>query len=285
MPPREPKAIAAAIARLLRDDELREAMGAAGRERAEEFSWERVTAKVDDYYGFVIRRLAARGELPAGFHAADPAVASAARGARAAGGRPSTRRTSGARSARRIAAPAASGRLAAGRRLRPPRAAGRAQLGVRSPAPARRAPAARPTPSSRRRGRNTTRPPSRTAGPARRARSSRPRDVVDRELERVEVGRQDALVDVRDRRRQRQRAEVRVDDDEPADDRDERADHESAGVPGGRDERGDQDGGQGQDDRDGLDRDPVEGSAAASPSTAGRATSRGSPPAAVEQAA
>ncbi len=31
----------------------------AGRARAEEFSWERVTAKVDDYYGFVIRRLAA----------------------------------------------------------------------------------------------------------------------------------------------------------------------------------------------------------------------------------
>ena len=73
VPPNEPKAIAAAIARLLRDDELRAAMGAAGRERAQEFSWERVTAKVDDYYGFVIRRLAARGELPAGFHAEVPA--------------------------------------------------------------------------------------------------------------------------------------------------------------------------------------------------------------------
>jgi hypothetical protein len=32
-----------------------------------------VTAKVDAYYGFAIRRLAARGELPAGFHAAIPA--------------------------------------------------------------------------------------------------------------------------------------------------------------------------------------------------------------------
>ena len=31
-----------------------------------------MTAKVDDYYGFVIRRLAARGELPASFHAAIP---------------------------------------------------------------------------------------------------------------------------------------------------------------------------------------------------------------------
>src|SRR4029078_1258382 len=72
VPPREPKEIAGAIARLLRDDELREAMGDAARRRAEEFSWERVTAKVDDYYGLVIRRLAARDELPASFHAAIP---------------------------------------------------------------------------------------------------------------------------------------------------------------------------------------------------------------------
>jgi hypothetical protein len=47
-------------------------MAAAGRERAEEFSWPRVTAKVDDFYGVVIRRLAARGELPEGYHAAIP---------------------------------------------------------------------------------------------------------------------------------------------------------------------------------------------------------------------
>jgi phosphatidylinositol alpha-mannosyltransferase len=73
VPPREPKRIAGAIARLLRDDELRRSIGEAGRERAMEFSWERVTAKVDDYYGFVIRRLAARGELPPSFHASVPA--------------------------------------------------------------------------------------------------------------------------------------------------------------------------------------------------------------------
>ena len=72
VPPNEPKHIAAAIARLLNDDELRSAMGRAGKARAQEFSWERVTAKVDDYYGLVIRRLAARGELPEGFHAAIP---------------------------------------------------------------------------------------------------------------------------------------------------------------------------------------------------------------------
>jgi len=72
VPPREPKPLAAAIARLLRDDELRATMSAAGRERAVGFSWERVTAKVDDFYGLIIRRLAARGELPAGFHAPIP---------------------------------------------------------------------------------------------------------------------------------------------------------------------------------------------------------------------
>jgi phosphatidylinositol alpha-mannosyltransferase len=72
VPPNEPKQIAASIARLLRDDDLRAEMGAAGQARAQEFSWERVTAKVDDYYGVVIRRLAARNELPEGFHAAIP---------------------------------------------------------------------------------------------------------------------------------------------------------------------------------------------------------------------
>ena len=72
VPPNEPKPLAAAIARLLRDDDLRTEMAMAGRERAQEFSWERVTAKVDDFYGVIIRRLAARGELPPGFHAPIP---------------------------------------------------------------------------------------------------------------------------------------------------------------------------------------------------------------------
>ena len=47
-------------------------MGESGKERAVQFSWESVTAKVDDYYGFVIRRLAAAGPLPVGFHAPIP---------------------------------------------------------------------------------------------------------------------------------------------------------------------------------------------------------------------
>ncbi len=72
VPPREPRELAIAIDRLLRDPALREQMGAAGQERAEQFSWPRVTAKVDDYYGFVIRRLAASGNLPAGFTADVP---------------------------------------------------------------------------------------------------------------------------------------------------------------------------------------------------------------------
>ena len=73
VPPREPKQFAASIARLLRDKELAGEMSAAGMIRAEEFSWPRVAAKVDDYYGFVIRRLAASGALPPHFTAEVPA--------------------------------------------------------------------------------------------------------------------------------------------------------------------------------------------------------------------
>jgi phosphatidylinositol alpha-mannosyltransferase len=72
VPPHEPKELATAIARLLDDPELRAEMGAAGRVRAEQFSWPRVTAKVDDYYGFVIRRLAASGSLPPDFRSPIP---------------------------------------------------------------------------------------------------------------------------------------------------------------------------------------------------------------------
>jgi phosphatidylinositol alpha-mannosyltransferase len=72
VPPREPKDLAAAIGRLLTDRELSAQMAAAGPVRAEEFSWPRVTAKVEEYYGFVIRRLAASGDLPPHFHAEVP---------------------------------------------------------------------------------------------------------------------------------------------------------------------------------------------------------------------
>jgi phosphatidylinositol alpha-mannosyltransferase len=88
VPPGRPKALAATLAQLLDDDELRAQIGRNGRARAEEFSWERVTAKVDDYYGFVIRRLAAAGQLPASFSAEVPPSARvpAALGQRASAG-------------------------------------------------------------------------------------------------------------------------------------------------------------------------------------------------------
>jgi phosphatidylinositol alpha-mannosyltransferase len=73
VPPGKPKELAGALAKVLADDELRAAMGRSGLERAQDYSWERVTAKVEDYYGFVIRRLAAQGRLPSGFHAEIPA--------------------------------------------------------------------------------------------------------------------------------------------------------------------------------------------------------------------
>jgi phosphatidylinositol alpha-mannosyltransferase len=72
VPPHDPKELATAIARLLDEPELRESMRAAGRARAEEFSWPRVTARVEEYYGFVIRRLAATDSLPKDFQAAIP---------------------------------------------------------------------------------------------------------------------------------------------------------------------------------------------------------------------
>jgi phosphatidylinositol alpha-mannosyltransferase len=72
VPPRDPKAVAASIARLFSDPALAANIADAGRARAEEFSWPRVTAKVEEYYRFVIRRLAASGQLPPGFRAEVP---------------------------------------------------------------------------------------------------------------------------------------------------------------------------------------------------------------------
>jgi glycosyltransferase involved in cell wall biosynthesis len=72
VPPHNPKAIAAATTKLLGDPLLRARMSESGMQRAQDFSWERVTAKVDDYYGFVIRRLAATGPLPEDFRAEIP---------------------------------------------------------------------------------------------------------------------------------------------------------------------------------------------------------------------
>jgi phosphatidylinositol alpha-mannosyltransferase len=72
VPPRDSKALAAGISELLANPTLRDRMGAEGLERAAQFSWEHVTARVEAYYGFVIRRLAAQGALPSGFAAEIP---------------------------------------------------------------------------------------------------------------------------------------------------------------------------------------------------------------------
>jgi len=81
VPPRDRKALAAALARVLADPDLRARLGGAGPERAQQFSWERVTEKVDDYYGFVIRRLAAQDALPPDFHAPIPPASPRSAGA------------------------------------------------------------------------------------------------------------------------------------------------------------------------------------------------------------
>jgi hypothetical protein len=47
-------------------------MGASGERRAAQYGWENITAKVEEYYGFVIRRLAASDSLPSGFKADVP---------------------------------------------------------------------------------------------------------------------------------------------------------------------------------------------------------------------
>ena len=72
VPPKDTDALAGAIGQLLRNPAMRTRMGESGKVRAVQFSWPSVTAKVDDYYGFVIRRLAAQGQLPSGFKAAVP---------------------------------------------------------------------------------------------------------------------------------------------------------------------------------------------------------------------
>lgn len=72
VPPRDAHALADAIGHLLDDPAERTRMGESGRQRSHEFGWDRVAARVDDYYGFVIRRLAAQGQLPSGFHAPLP---------------------------------------------------------------------------------------------------------------------------------------------------------------------------------------------------------------------
>jgi phosphatidyl-myo-inositol alpha-mannosyltransferase len=65
VPPRDVAALVEAIARLLDDAELRARMSVAGRQRAVQFGWENITAKVEDYYQLVLRRqFQTTGTLP-----------------------------------------------------------------------------------------------------------------------------------------------------------------------------------------------------------------------------
>ena len=65
-------ALAASMRRLIDDPQLRAKLSRAGEERAQLFTWERVGQAVEEYYGFVIRRLAEQGQLPQGFSAEIP---------------------------------------------------------------------------------------------------------------------------------------------------------------------------------------------------------------------
>ena len=58
--PKNPMAIAAALYRLARDADLRHDMGDAGRARAPEFSWDRVTERIVDFYYETRDRVLAR---------------------------------------------------------------------------------------------------------------------------------------------------------------------------------------------------------------------------------
>ena len=64
VPPKDVKALTNAIATVLTEPELRARMGQSGRERVVQYGWENITAKVEEYYRFVIRRAAAHGPLP-----------------------------------------------------------------------------------------------------------------------------------------------------------------------------------------------------------------------------
>jgi phosphatidyl-myo-inositol alpha-mannosyltransferase len=56
VPPRDPDALASALISLLRDPELRAALGSEGKRSAEQYAWPRVAERVLEYYGETIHR-------------------------------------------------------------------------------------------------------------------------------------------------------------------------------------------------------------------------------------
>jgi phosphatidylinositol alpha-mannosyltransferase len=64
VPPRNVTALADAIGELLSDPAMRTRMSESARDRAVQFGWDNIAAKVEEYYLFVARRVAAQGPLP-----------------------------------------------------------------------------------------------------------------------------------------------------------------------------------------------------------------------------
>src|SRR3954447_4405642 len=64
VPPRDVTALTNALGQLLSDPDMRARMSGSARERAVQFGWDNITAKVEEYYLFVARRAAAQGLLP-----------------------------------------------------------------------------------------------------------------------------------------------------------------------------------------------------------------------------
>jgi phosphatidylinositol alpha-mannosyltransferase len=54
VPPKDERALASALVRMLSDPEMMVRMSAAGKIRAEQFSWDKVAARVLEYYAEVI---------------------------------------------------------------------------------------------------------------------------------------------------------------------------------------------------------------------------------------
>ncbi len=63
--PRNPRALAAALYALANDAELRHRMGEAGRARAPDYSWDRVTEQIVDFYREARAEALASGRVPA----------------------------------------------------------------------------------------------------------------------------------------------------------------------------------------------------------------------------
>ena len=64
VPPRDVTALADALEKVLSDPEMRARMSQSARQRAVQFGWDNITAKVEEYYRFVLRRVASHGPLP-----------------------------------------------------------------------------------------------------------------------------------------------------------------------------------------------------------------------------